>query len=251
VKWYTALESFVDPSDGGPIEAGMTVVSGTADVYRMFPSRFKAISRDGIGGDVLTRSPVGATARLKPRAKASMLEAVEIRTHSTEPETFCVNLSPQVKRDILEETAFVRRSFDGEPREACGYLFSAQRLRADWSHLTVGLATRAGDSQHGLYSVQFGAEPLEVRRSLPPALAHLELCGDFHSHAVRGSTIPSDSDARAWAGQMDRAGLQRYLGVIVSPSENLGWTCPVISAWTVRREGVPSRPVCEPAVLEW
>jgi hypothetical protein len=178
-----------------------------------------------------------------------VLEAVEIRTHSSEPETFCVDLSPQVKSDILEEVSVIRRSFDGEPREAAGYLFSAQRVRGDWSHLSVGLATRAGDSRHGLYSVAFGAEPLEVCRSLPPELAHMQLAGDFHSHAVPGSTIPSDADARAWLGQMDRAGLDRYLGLIVSPSEALGWTNPVISAWSVRRDG--DRPVCEPARLEW
>jgi proteasome lid subunit RPN8/RPN11 len=195
-----------------------------------------------------TVEPSRSIARSSSRL-GHLLEAVEIRTHSAEPETFRVTLSPQVKRDILEEVGSVRRSFGGEPREAAGYLFSAQRVRGDWCHLTVGLATTAGDSRHGLYSVAFGAEPLDVQRSFPPELAHMELAGDFHSHSVAGSTIPSDADARAWAGSMDRAGLDRYIGVIVSPSESLGWMKPVISAWSVRRE--ESRPVCEPARLEW
>jgi hypothetical protein len=198
--------------------------------------------------------PIGTDEPSRSIARSSsalghLLEAVEIRTRSTEPETFCVDLSIQATRDILEEVSFVRRSFDGEPREAAGYLFSAQRVRGDWSHLSVGLATTAGDSRHGLYSVAFGVEPLDVQRSFPPELAHMELAGDFHSHSVAGSTIPSDADARAWLGQMDRAGLERYLGVIISPSEASGWMSPVISAWSVRREG--SRPVCEPAVVAW
>jgi hypothetical protein len=220
----------------------------------------------------IVRAPVGATAvvidrplaskarrpiaRVKPAtAKALPFghppEAVVIRTHSTEPERFRVTLAPEVRRDIEEEISFVRRSFGGEPREAAGFLFSAQRPRAGWGHLTVGLATTAGDSKHGLYSVQFGAEPIDVRASFPPWLSHMSLAGDFHSHAIPGSTIPSDVDARAWAGQMDRHALERYIGVLVTPAESGGWMYPRFNVWTVRREGVPSLPVCEPAVLEW
>jgi len=40
----------------------------------------------------------------------------------------------------------------------------------------------------------------------------------------------------------------RYVGLIVSPSESMGWMCPIFSAWTVRRVGSPSLPVCEPAL---
>jgi hypothetical protein len=81
----------------------------------------------------------------------------------------------------------------------------------------------------------------------PPHLRHLQCIGDFHSHTVPGSTIPSDVDAKAWAGTMDRYGLARYVGVIVSPAKSGGWTFPQFSGWTVRRVGSPSRPICEPA----
>jgi hypothetical protein len=199
--------------------------------------------------DVAPPIGTGEPSRSIARSSGHVLEAVEIRTRSTEPETFCVDLSLEAKRDILEEVSFVRRSFGGEPREACGYLFAAQRPRGWWNHLSIGLATRAGDSRHGLTSVQFGAEPLDVRRSFPPELAHMEPCGDFHSHPIPGSTIPSDADARAWAGQMDRAGLERWVGLLISPSEGNGWLAPVISPWSVRRDG--DHPVCEPAVLAW
>jgi hypothetical protein len=222
----------------------------SARLYYRVNGRWQPPLPPDVEPPVGTNEPSRSIARSSKRS-GHLLEAVEIRTRSTEPETFCVDLSIQAKRDILEETAFVRRAFGGEPREACGYLFAAQRPQGWWSHLSVGLATRGGDSRHGIYSVQFGAEPLDVRRSFPTELAHMELCGDFHSHSIPGSTVPSDSDARAWAGQMNRAGLDRYLGLIVSPSESSGWMSPVISAWTVRREGVQSRPVCEPARLEW
>jgi hypothetical protein len=61
---------------------------------------------------------------------------------------------------------------------------------------------------------------------------------------VAGSTIPSDGDARAWCAMLDQYALERYVGLIVSPSEIMGWTSPLYSAWTVRREGVSRKPIC-------
>jgi hypothetical protein len=55
--------------------------------------------------------------------------------------------------------------------------------------------------------------------------------------------------ARGWARSLDQYGFARYSAIIVSPDEGMGWMHPVFSAWTVRREGVPSLPVCEPARL--
>jgi hypothetical protein len=55
----------------------------------------------------------------------------------------------------------------------------------------------------------------------------------------------------AWASERDAAVLARYVGVIVSPSEDMGWMSPVYSAWTVRREGPRALPVCEPARLDY
>ena len=50
---FVALVDFVDPTDGQLIEAGKTFVSPRADVYRMFPSRFKRASG-------MARSAIGA-----------------------------------------------------------------------------------------------------------------------------------------------------------------------------------------------
>jgi hypothetical protein len=68
-----ATRSFVDPTDGQPIEAGLTHVAPSADVARMFPESFKPASsrrsgpiiRDG-GSVALVdpRSPPGALHRM-------------------------------------------------------------------------------------------------------------------------------------------------------------------------------------------
>jgi len=77
IGFLVALESFVDPTDGMPVEAGRTYVSPRSDVYRMFPHRFKRVIRwtadspeaiDRIGGmtefgRVETRQRVSAVAR--------------------------------------------------------------------------------------------------------------------------------------------------------------------------------------------
>jgi hypothetical protein len=90
-----------------------------------------------------------------------------------------------------------------------------------------------------------------VLRTAPASLQHLKHLGDWHVHPTAGSTLPSRGDAMAWASERDAAVLARYVGVIVSPSEDMGWMSPVYSAWTVRREGPRALPVCEPARLDY
>jgi hypothetical protein len=75
--------------------------------------------------------------------------------------------------------------------------------------------------------------------------------GDWHAHTIRGSELPSEQDARAWAGTADSLGREAYVSLIVSPSAEMGWTCAEFSAWVARRFGVPSRPVVERARLAW
>jgi hypothetical protein len=65
---YVALESFVDPSNGAPVVAGQTQVDGSADVYRMFPSRFREIERDEARGGSITRT--GGTGFVGKRQRA-------------------------------------------------------------------------------------------------------------------------------------------------------------------------------------
>ena len=43
---YVATETFIDPTDGQLIEAGKTVVSDRAEVFRMYRHRFKRFRGD-------------------------------------------------------------------------------------------------------------------------------------------------------------------------------------------------------------
>jgi len=176
-------------------------------------------------------------------------EHVEIRTSRSEP-PFTITLGSGARRAIEDELALVRSQL-GPDYECGGWLFSQYRPRESSDGLTIAVATHAGDSSHGRSSVTFGESATSLMlRSFPPELGHVKHVGDWHVHPTRGSTIPSDGDARGWARTLDEYGFARYAAILVSPSEGLGWTCPVFSGWTVRRQGVPSRPICEPALVE-
>lgn len=71
-----------------------------------------------------------------------------------------------------------------------------------------------------------------------------QIIGDWHAHVIRGSELPSQQDARAWAGSMDWLGRTAYVALVVSPSESQGWMFPRFSAWIAGRDytrGLPSR----------
>ena len=68
---YVALQSFVDPSDGGEIVAGRTFVSSHADVYKRFPERFE-LARSAIKEGAITR--LGGTVALVHRPRRRPLE---------------------------------------------------------------------------------------------------------------------------------------------------------------------------------
>jgi hypothetical protein len=174
-------------------------------------------------------------------------EDVVIRERSTELTTFRVNLPPDVTKAIEEEIRLVRQEADADV-EAGGFLFSANRPRLDFDWINVAHATRAEVTSHSRTRLEIG-DPLELWGSLRAQgfPEQWRLCGDFHSHAYAGSTVPSDIDARAWAGLAEKIGLPRYVGIIVSPHAEIGWMAPTYSAWVVRRDGLPSKPVCEPA----
>lgn len=172
--------------------------------------------------------------------------AVEIRLRSTEYQQFEISLTSYSREQILDEVRHIRRQGD---LEAAGWMWACETPRSRSTSLTVALATHAGDSRHGRYTVEVGNPFLLRERECPEELRHLKLVGDWHSHVIPGSTVPSDTDAKAWAGTMDKYGLARYCALIVTPAESGGWMYPTISAWSVRREGVPSKPICEPAKL--
>jgi hypothetical protein len=174
---------------------------------------------------------------------------VVIRARSTEPEQFTVTLSSGARRAIEDEISFARSEL-GADYECGGWLYGQFRPRESSGSLTIAVATHAGDSEHGRSSITFGESATSLMlRSFPPELSHVKHVGDWHTHPNRGGTIPSEGDARGWARSLDEYGFARYTAIIVSPSESMGWMSPHLNAWTVRREGVPSLPICEPARL--
>jgi Prokaryotic homologs of the JAB domain len=262
---YVATKSFRDPFDNGWIEKGKTFVSHEADVFRRFPERFELARSSGLVG-AITRVHHGGTVALvdRPRhkqpvstTKARDIEAfghpsseVVIRGRSTEPEQFTVTLGSGARRAIEDEISFARSQL-GPDYECGGWLYGQNRPRSSSDAVTIAVATHAGDStEHGRSSITFGETATSLMlRTFPPELGHMTPLGDWHTHPTRGGTIPSDGDARGWARSLDEYGFNRYTAILVSPSESLGWMNPIFSAWTVRREGVPSLPVCEPARL--
>jgi hypothetical protein len=72
--------------------------------------------------------------------------------------------------------------------------------------------------------------------------------GDWHSEPVYWDTdsLPSDPDLSAWARHSEEAGVLPYASLIVTPGEDLGWTCPRLDGWVVR-EDEQGILICEPA----
>ena len=62
---FVAVETFIDPTDGQLVEAGKTVVSDKAEVFRMYRHRFKRIASTDF------RRTVGRRARTSWTASAS------------------------------------------------------------------------------------------------------------------------------------------------------------------------------------
>jgi hypothetical protein len=161
---------------------------------------------------------------------------------------YSVSLNPDVREGILGE---IRRAHHeaGQEVEAGGWLFSRYRPTesSDWIRITD--ATRSGAETPGTRSSVTLGDPVEAMAAMHDA--GLALVGDWHSHCVASSELPSMQDAKAWAGTMDGLGRSSYVSVLVSPTEGTGWMIPRFSAWVAGRYGVPSRPVVGRARIEW
>lgn len=255
---FVALESFVDPSDGVPVVAGQTLVDGSADVYRMFPQRFKEIARDEAHGGAITRIQSGATAQLtggrprRPRAKAASPDALPFGYDYHHVELlergyvdFSVNLGSGARKTILDA---IGRA--GADRELAGWLFAQSRPRDLSRSASIAYATVTAQGTGTSVSIGDPIDGIVAAREAGIGEAW-NLVGDWHSHPSRGSELPSLQDCRAWSGTMDELGRTAYVSLIVSPSESMGWTCPKFSAWVAGRHGYPSRPMVGRARMAW
>jgi Prokaryotic homologs of the JAB domain len=253
---YVALETFTDPTDGVLVTAGMTYVDGSADVYRMFPSRFREVARDEARGGTLTRIQAGTTAQLtgsssiKPRAKAGPFgyDFRQVEFVERGFADFSVDIGSGARNTILEEIRRARQ--ESGDIEVGGWLFAGYLPRHDSRSVSIAYATLAarGTSSSVIFNDPIDAIVLARNAGIDE---HWKLTGDWHAHTCRGSELPSLTDARSWAGTSDMLGRSAYVSLIVSPSAGLGWMHPKLSAWVARRHGLPSRPVVERARLAW
>ena len=90
----------------------------------------------------------------------------------------------------------------------------------------MALATRSIE-RSGTRGEVYLSDPWEATAAVHNAgYPHLHLLGDWHSHTIPGSELPSLQDAKAWAGTMDSLARDAYVSLLVSPSEELGWMTP-------------------------
>jgi len=253
---FVATRTFVDESDGDLIEAGLTHVTPQADCYQAHPENFKPASRDlrgpitRFGGTAVLDKP--RPRRRPPKRPAAhrppwqlgpaplSYEHVEFREKGFVD--YRINLGSSAREDILAEIERAHRAAGGAVK-AAGWLFSQYRPRADHNATTIALATRSIE-RSGTGREVYPSDPnLAIGAVWSAGYKHLELVGDWHSHTVPGSELPSLHDAKAWAGTMDNLARDAYVSLLVSPSAELGWLAPKFSGWIAERYGVPSRPV--------
>jgi hypothetical protein len=175
-------------------------------------------------------------------------EAVLVREDSGNlPAPFQVDLSPNVRRQILDEIWRVRSEAKRDV-EAGGHLFSTQRPSPSSRVIELCHASWAGPgSSARRFSLRLGAVH-RVQEELP---SHFSRVGSWHSHPLPGTARPSRQDAVAWAANADALGLSHFVGVVVAPAAEGGWSNPALTAWVVQREGYPSRSICSRAGIVW
>ena len=195
----------------------------------------------------------GGTAELIGGTRARPPRPRRPRTAPREPEVellerdyvdYRVELGSGARRTILETIKAVQRAHGDV--EVGGWLLSQYRPRADVGFCTISHALPPDpDARVGGTSFEFGRDAIDamVTARTTPGLERRHVVGDWHTHTVPGSQLPSLQDARAWCGTMDRLARTRYVSLIVAPSESGGWSFPHFSAWVAGRGGVPSRPI--------
>jgi proteasome lid subunit RPN8/RPN11 len=132
--------------------------------------------------------------------------------------------------------------------ETGGFLWGPERPSGIRTTVTR-VSGPAPDSKHEEKKVVLG-DPCKVDVGGALLRADLIPLGDFHSHPVAGSGLPSPDDRRAWVESLRRSRLPSYVGVIVYRSHSLGsWGSADLSAWVTYRESATGRYVVEPATI--
>ena len=210
---FVATRTFVD-QDGDLIEHGKTFVAREADVFRAFPECFKPADRDLRGSITRFGGASTLTKRRPPRRPATKRPSwqlgstpldyrdVELRLRGFVD--YSVSLGSENKKDILAEVTRAHQAA-GEAVEAAGWLFSQYRPRADHDSTSIALITRSIE-RSGTRGEVYLSDPHSAIAAVRSAgYEHLELVGDWHSHCVRGSELPSSA-------RRPSLGLERWTG---------------------------------------
>jgi Prokaryotic homologs of the JAB domain len=159
-----------------------------------------------------------------------------------------VKLAPQAQREIEDERRRVCRDA-GREIEAGGWLLACYRPRTWSTVIEIAHTTWAGPGAVANENSFVHGDPYAAQAELPDCLRWMSRVGDWHSHPG-GTLTPSPSDLQCWARRADELGISHYIGVLVAPAAEGGWTYPRYSAWVVERVGIPARPICREARLE-
>jgi proteasome lid subunit RPN8/RPN11 len=146
-----------------------------------------------------SRGEITRTKQRAPSRKRPVERDVELRDRGFVD--YEVSVGSTAREQILDEIKRAHRAA-GEEVECGGWLFGPYRPRAETSWSEVAVATRSTE-RPGRRNEVFLSDPIaaiaEVRAAGYP---HLQVLGDWHSHCVGGSELPSSADAKAWAGTM-------------------------------------------------
>jgi hypothetical protein len=204
-------------------------------------------SRSARSGDSIIRS--GGPCQLVARPRTRSRGGVEFRDHSPVPVT--IRLTPQVRRQILEEVGWCSGSGGGFPdhelRESGGYLCAATRPTFD--SVEFVLASGPGpDSRHARDGfVRSSVEQIEAQLFAERPRDLFVRCGDYHSHPDPVD-FPSAVDMKAWTLRAQAATplLSGWASLMVTPAERYGgWTYPRFSGFVTRHDG--ARWLCDRA----
>jgi hypothetical protein len=206
----------------------------------------------GGGGDIIrpggTATVIDRGRASRPRAVARPLARVDSRSDDIEfreharPE-FVVKLDLGARVKIKDELDRVRFHV-GLDAEAGAWLCAHRQAQLGEHEQEICTTALTGTTWHSSMHIEL-SDPLETQRAIPP---HMSLIGDWHSHLLSDDPRPSRDDMAGWLAAADRWVEPRWIGIIVTRRDGLGWD---FHGWVVRREWTTPtrRPVCEPAIV--
>jgi hypothetical protein len=231
----------VEPGEIAAWERRLGIDSIAMDIWSPSPRSARPASRSASGRPRWhLRSADETSARRRSRPSGSSREIPELLDTGS---GFTINLSRGASGAIEGEALDALWRFDSLEVETGGFLLGFYPPNED--QVSVVFASGPGaNGKHGS-----GRMRLSDRSEIETPVDGLVWVGDWHSEPSRWDTpdpLPSDADLATWARHSEEAGGLSYATLIVTPGEDLGWTCPRLDGW-VTREDEQGVLICEPA----